>query len=176
MLLRAILAAIAVLVFPARPAAACPCAAEGPPCAESWKASAVFRGRVEAIERAAPASDDTLRSRTITFTVLEAFSGVNGRSTIQITTPGSPAACGLPSPSATNHRLRIRRSRWHAGHDVMLPDRSDRAGCRRSCVRTRTERARSARPDLRTRGASVTAISPVARDVERPMGDVPGER
>src|SRR5688500_14372353 len=95
MLLRLFLVAIAVFVFSLRAVHACPCAAEGPPCVEYWKASAVFRGRVEAIERAAPVSDDPLRSRTITFTVLEAFSGVNGRSTIQITTPGSSAACGL---------------------------------------------------------------------------------
>jgi hypothetical protein len=91
---RAFLAAITLLVLP-RAAGACTCAPKEPPCSEYWKASAVFRGRVEAIERAAPAADDSLRSRTITFTVLEAFSGVNGRSTIRITTAGGTAACGV---------------------------------------------------------------------------------
>jgi hypothetical protein len=76
------------------PARACTCPSKGPPCSDYWQAAAVFRGRVESIERAAPASDDPLRSRTITFTVLEAFSGITGRTTVQIRTPGSTAACG----------------------------------------------------------------------------------
>ena len=173
MLLRLLFVAIAVFVFPLRAAHACPCAAEGPPCAEYWKASAVFRGRVEAIERAAPASDDPLRSRTIMFTVLEAFSGVSGRSTIQITTPGSSAACGL---------------NFTVGHEYVVYASADPGGTLGTTSCSRTAAIENAAGDLAyarglATGALLGRISgrvvlrfrdlARARDVERPMGDVP---
>jgi hypothetical protein len=173
MLPRAILAAITLLALPARPAAACPCAAEGPPCAEFWKASAVFRGRVDAIDQAASASDDPLRSRTITFTVLEPFSGASGRSTIQVTTPGSPAACGFP---------------FSIGREYIVYASAGPGGTLTTNVCSRTAADERAAGDLayarglatgmplgRIAGRVVLRYRDLARgrDVEKPMLDIP---
>lgn len=172
-MLRTLVIAIVVLVLSTRVAHACPCAAEGPPCAEYWKASAVFRGRVEAIDRAGSASDDPLRSRTVTFTVLEPFSGVNGRSTIQITTPGSSAACGL---------------NFTVGHEYVVYASADPSGTLGTTSCSRTAAIEHAAGDLAyarglSAGAQFGRISgrvvlrfrdlARARDVEKPMGNIP---
>ena len=172
MLLRAILTAITVLAL-ARPAIACTCAVEGPPCAEYWKASAVFRGRVEAVAEAASASDDPLRFRTITFTVLEAFNGVSGRSTIQVTTPRSAAACGYP---------------FSVGREYVVYASAGPGGALTTSVCSRTAASERATGDLayarglptstplgRIAGLLVLRYRDLARgrDVERPMSDVP---
>jgi hypothetical protein len=92
-LLRLLLAAGIAALLP-RPAGACTCSSKTPPCSDYWQAAAVFRGRVESIERAAAAAADAPGSRTVTFSVLEPFTGVNGRSSVRVTTPGSTATCG----------------------------------------------------------------------------------
>jgi hypothetical protein len=173
MLPRTLLAAIAVLVLAPRTAAACPCAAEAPPCAAFWSASAVFRGRVDAVLRGAPGSDDPLRSRTIAFTVLEAFSGLAGRSTVQITTAGSTSPCGY---------------NFSVGREYVVYATADQGGVLATSACYRTSPVERAAADLAyarslTSGAPTGRISgrvvlryrdlARARDVEKPFGDTP---
>lgn len=92
-MLRDISTALFLLSLPSI-AEPCACAPAGPPCAAYWNASATFRGRVDAIERAPAGSTDPLASSTVTLTLLESFKDRPSSGTIQIRTPGSTSACG----------------------------------------------------------------------------------
>jgi len=74
-------------------AGACSCPRLAPACEAYWTADAIFRGRVEAVERAPASSSDLLRTRTVRFTVLESLKGVT-TSTLQVMTAGSRSTCG----------------------------------------------------------------------------------
>lgn len=173
MIFRALLAALAtVLLFP-QSGIACTCAPKDPPCAEYWKATAVFRGRVEAIERAADGSDDPFRPRLITLTILEGFSGVNGRSTVQIATAGSTAACGY---------------NFSVGREYVVYATAGASGTLVTTLCSRTTPVDRGAADL-DYARSLTANAPRgrisgrvvlryrdlgrARDLEKPLGDTP---
>jgi hypothetical protein len=83
-------------LYGAREAEACSCMAPGAACEDYWKASAVFLGRVQSIS---PAGSIRSRSaparRRVTFTVIEAFSGVR-KGTLEVTTGSGGGDCGYP--------------------------------------------------------------------------------
>jgi hypothetical protein len=93
---RAACVALFLMLLPGiRPAEACKCQSQAPPCAEYWKAAAIFRGRVDAVTRSHDSTGDPLNSRLVTFSVLESLKGVESRPTIEVRTAGSNAACGF---------------------------------------------------------------------------------
>ena len=133
----------------------------------------MFRGRVETIERAAGGSDDPFRPRLITLTILEAFSGVTGRSTVQITTAGSTAACGY---------------NFSVGREYVVYATAGQGGTLVTTVCSRTTPVDRGAADL-AYSRSLTADAPRgrisgrvvlryrdlarARDLEKPLSDAP---
>ena len=173
MAFRALLTAAVVVLLLPRTGLACSCAQKDPPCAEYWNATAVFRGRAETIERAADRSDDSFRPRLITFTILEAFSGVNGRSTVQITTARSTAACGYS---------------FSAGREYVVYATADPSGTLVTSTCSRTTPVERGAADLAYARGLVTAAPSGrisgrvvlrfrdlarARDLEKPLSDTP---
>jgi len=81
----------------AGPAEACSCVTSGAACEAYWQSGAVFVGRVTSVA-SAPAQKGRaqfLRSRRVTLEVIEAFSGVAGR-TIEVSTGSGGGDCGFP--------------------------------------------------------------------------------
>ena len=68
-------------------AAACSCLDSGPPCQDYWKADAIFRGRVEAIDPDPSSGGNRFSAKLVRFTVLERFVGVDD-SQVTVSTPG----------------------------------------------------------------------------------------
>jgi hypothetical protein len=106
---------VTVLVMAAsslpRMAEACSCVESGAACEDYWKASAVFLGRVETIARqsAKSSASQILADRRVTFTVLEAFSGVqNG--TVEVTTGSGGGDCGFAFREGGEYVVYARRS------------------------------------------------------------------
>ena len=93
-MLRAPAIALFVLILSPSIAEPCTCPPLSPPCSAYWNASAIFRGRAEAVERAPAGAADPLASTTITFAVLESFKERPSSGTVRIKTPGSIMACG----------------------------------------------------------------------------------
>ncbi len=78
-------------------AEACSCVGAGPACEAYWKSSAVFVGRVTSVAPAkgGPGPRAMLRSRRVTLEIVEAFSGVKGK-TIDVLTGSGGGDCGFP--------------------------------------------------------------------------------
>jgi hypothetical protein len=104
--MRPALLVAAVLLAGVRSADACTCARQGPACEDYWTADAIFRGRVDAVDRAAP--DDPLRGRLVRFTVLEPFKGLTDP-VIEVRTAGSRATCGYPFVKGREYVVYARR-------------------------------------------------------------------
>ena len=82
-----------LLVLAGRPAEACTCAGNIPPCQSAWDADAVFLGRVvEVIRENTPLQTSTLRVR---LEVTEAFRG-DVRSEVTVVTGSGGGDCGYP--------------------------------------------------------------------------------
>lgn len=75
------------------PAMACSCAFAGPPCRAVQDASAVFLGKVLAIEKAESAGGYEFYSRRVRFEIVEPFTGVSGATTEVYTGEGG-GDCG----------------------------------------------------------------------------------
>ena len=104
-----VLVMTAVLLAP-RTADACSCVESGAACEEYWKASAVFRARVESIARQAVKPPMRLpASRRVTLVVLEAFSGVP-KGTVEIVTGSGGGDCGFPFREGAEYVVYARRS------------------------------------------------------------------
>jgi hypothetical protein len=74
-------------------AAACSCFPSGPPCQEYWKAAAIFRGRVDAIDSEPSSGRNLFPPKLVRFTVLERFVGVDQAQVTVWTHPGG-GLCG----------------------------------------------------------------------------------
>jgi hypothetical protein len=97
----------ALLVLTAARAEACSCAGPGAPCEAFGGSAAVFVGTVTDIRgrpRKAPAEGDELdwAPRTVTFSVTEAFSGVEG-ATAQVSTGLGGGDCGYSFVKGTSY-------------------------------------------------------------------------
>ena len=84
---------IGVLASAIPEAEACSCPRLAPACDAFWTADAIFRGRVESVDRAPSSTSDLLRSRTVRFTVLESLKGTS-QPTLEVMTAGSRSTCG----------------------------------------------------------------------------------
>jgi hypothetical protein len=102
---------LVAIAFSVRPSAACSCIESGAACEDYWKASAVFLGRVQAIARHSvkPPALRILADRRVTFTVLEAFSGVE-QGTVEVTTGSGGGDCGFPFREGAEYVVYARRS------------------------------------------------------------------
>ncbi|HXW08675.1 MAG TPA: carboxypeptidase regulatory-like domain-containing protein [Vicinamibacterales bacterium] len=154
-----------------RPAEACTCAPSGPPCQAYWQADAVFAGRVDEV---APVSGfDGFRRRRVTFTVAEAFTGVDTPQVVVWTGSGG-GDCGFRFKTGATYLV-------YASRDT---DRELSTGI---CSRTRLlERASAdldyartaaagAAPPARVSGTVLVrsdSLSPRQRPSSKPTGGV----
>jgi len=84
-----------VMGSPSR-AAACSCAAAGPPCEQFWMFDGVFAGRVASIETVTDVNKQGARVRKrVTLDVLEPFRNVDG-ATVEVFTGQGGGDCGYP--------------------------------------------------------------------------------
>ena len=102
-----LLASAAIAAF-APEAAACTCAEPGPACAEYWKASAVFVGRVESIAGQRSGKVPALAMQRVRFAVSEPFTGVTGK-TVEVTTARGGQSCGYPFRQDAEYLVYARR-------------------------------------------------------------------
>jgi hypothetical protein len=87
-----LLFAVAFMLRP-ESASACSCAPNGPPCQDYWKAEAIFRGRVEAIDSEPSSGRNPFPPKLVRFTVVEPFVGVDA-SQVTVWTPSGGGMCG----------------------------------------------------------------------------------
>ena len=93
MLRRILLLFAVILILRVEPADACSCLPSGPPCEAYWQTSAIFRGRVEAIDSEPGSGQNLFAAKLVRFTVLERFVGVDD-SQLTIRTASGGGSCG----------------------------------------------------------------------------------
>lgn len=93
MLRRILLLFVAMMILRVEPADACSCVPNGPPCEDYWKADAIFRGRVEALDPEPGSGRELFAAKLVRFTVLERFVGIDD-SQVTVWTAGGGGMCG----------------------------------------------------------------------------------
>lgn len=93
-------------------AEACQCEPARRPCEETWRAAAVFTGKVVAIDIAPPLRVDydftVSGQRLVTFEVAEPFRGATSR-TLQVRTGRDDASCGYPFEAGKSYVVYARQ-------------------------------------------------------------------
>lgn len=89
---------------------ACSCAPVKEHCEAYWTTAAIFRGRVDAIQQDKGKLPPAMRGSTVTFTIVEPFTGVTGP-TAAVWTPPAAAMCGYPFRVGREYMVYAHRER-----------------------------------------------------------------